>query len=371
MLIPKDEFIGLEGVCHLATGGQPPLLRAHRRAYAAFEHDKAIGMAGYERHWEVGLRVKAQLAAMTGLEPGDFGLLGNASEGIVRAVSAIPWQAGDNAVSAELDYKSGRAALAMLGGAGVALRLVPPVGWETSEQAILAACDGRTRLVYVSHVNAHTGQRADLAALSAALRPRGIALLVDASHSIGAIPVPGRCCDFLVASTYKFLLSPHAGVFAWNRRAWPDFAPQAAGWHSTEAEAPGRFAYAEGGQRAEIGNSNHLTVYLMEESLKVLAAVEATALERHILGLTGELRRGMTALGLELLTPEAEAARGPNVCFAHPAPRAVADLAAGDGILLWGEAGRLRASAHGFVSGEDVAQFLAWLPEGLSAAGKL
>lgn len=368
MLISKSDFVGLEGVCHLATGGQPPLLRAHRRAYAAFERDKAIGMAGYERHWEAGHRVKAGLAAMTGLAAADFGLLGNASEGIVRAVSAIPWQTGDNAVTAELDYKSGRAALAMLGRAGVELRLVPPDGWETPAEALLAACDGRTRLVYVSHVNAHTGQRADLRALSAALRPRGIALLVDASHSIGALPVPGECCDFLVASTYKFLLSPHAGVFAWNRRAWPDFAPVAAGWHSTEAETPGRFRYAEGGQRAEIGNSNHLTVYLMEESLKALAAIEATELERYILRLTGELHEGLAELGLELLTPAQ--ARGPNVCFAHPAPRAVADLAGAAGILLWGEAGRVRASVHGFVTGEDIARYLAWLPDGLHAAAR-
>ena len=30
---PKSDFIGLEGKVHLATGGEPPLLQAHRQAF--------------------------------------------------------------------------------------------------------------------------------------------------------------------------------------------------------------------------------------------------------------------------------------------------------------------------------------------------
>jgi cysteine desulfurase / selenocysteine lyase len=47
MLAPKSDFIGLEdGRVHLATGGQPPLLKAHRSAFEAYAADKAAGAAG-------------------------------------------------------------------------------------------------------------------------------------------------------------------------------------------------------------------------------------------------------------------------------------------------------------------------------------
>ncbi len=367
MLAPKSDFVGLEGITHLASGGQPPLLCTHQSAFDAFAADKAAGMAGYERHWQVGHEVKSRLAILTGLESGDFALLGNASEGIARVVSGIDWQGGDNAVVPSLDYASGRYALARLGHLGVDLRLVAPQGWFLDWQEIIASCNERTRLVYVSHVNAHTGQRLELEPLSEALRERGIALLVDASHSLGAVPLNADLCDFLVCSTYKFLLSPHSGILAWNRKRWPSFEPLAVGWHAAaRGPSPDTYELASDASRAEIGNSNHLTVYLLKASLDYLAGFPAAAVEAHVLDLGHRLRTGLEQLGLDVLTPAERDRRGPNVAFAHEYPRRIADLAAQDNILLWGEAGRVRASMHLFVEAADVDRFLEWLPGGLA-----
>jgi selenocysteine lyase/cysteine desulfurase len=109
---PKSDFIGLEGKIHLATGGEPPLLKAHRQAFERFASDKAGGNAGYRRHWEVVNEVRERIARWLRLEPGDIALLGNASEGIMRVVSSFDWRPGDNVVVPELDYASGRYALA-------------------------------------------------------------------------------------------------------------------------------------------------------------------------------------------------------------------------------------------------------------------
>ena len=101
---------------------------------------------------------------------GDIALLGNASEGIMRVVSSFDWRPGDNVVVPELDYASGRYALASLKTKGVELRLVPAEGWTLQTERLLATCDNRTRLIYISQVNALTGQHADMAAISAAAR---------------------------------------------------------------------------------------------------------------------------------------------------------------------------------------------------------
>ncbi len=73
------------------------------------------------------------------------------------------------------------------------------------------------------------------------------------------------------------------------------------------------------------------------------------------------LYSGLRALDLDILTPADPAQRGPNISFHDPDPRALVDAAARDGILLWGEAGRVRASMHGFVEDTDVSRCLDWL----------
>ena len=96
MLAPKNDFIGLENITHLTSGGEPPLLKAHRDAFEAYARDKSLGQPGYWAHWEVGNEVRASLAAMTGMSADDVALTGSASEGIARVISSIEWQAGDN-----------------------------------------------------------------------------------------------------------------------------------------------------------------------------------------------------------------------------------------------------------------------------------
>ncbi|MCP4315062.1 MAG: aminotransferase class V-fold PLP-dependent enzyme [Hyphomicrobiales bacterium] len=359
VLFPKDDFIGLDDKVHLASGGQPPLLKAHRQAFEAFAHDKSIGMEGYERHCDVGNDVKVMLSHKTNLPADAFALLGNASEGIARVVSSFDWQSGDNAVTSALDYASGKFSFIKLRQGGVDVRLVQPDGMFIDTDALIAACDQKTRLVYISQVNAHTGQKIDLVPLSRALRDRGIALLVDASHALGVVPLDGRLCDFMVCSSYKFLLASHMGILAWNRTSWPEFEPMQVGWNSAaQGSQPDTYVLQSDGRRAEIGNSNHLSVYILHASLKYLAKVSGEELENHVAGLSKTLYSGFQALDLDILTPASPDCRGPNISFHHPDPRAFVDQAARNNFLLWGEAGRVRASMHGFVSEADVRRFL-------------
>jgi selenocysteine lyase/cysteine desulfurase len=48
-LLDKSEFVGLEQVTHLATGGEAPWLRSHDQATARMGALKSGGMAGREQ----------------------------------------------------------------------------------------------------------------------------------------------------------------------------------------------------------------------------------------------------------------------------------------------------------------------------------
>ncbi len=50
-LVPKSDFIALEGKISLVGGGEPPLLKRHRDAFEQYANDKSLGYAGYWHHW--------------------------------------------------------------------------------------------------------------------------------------------------------------------------------------------------------------------------------------------------------------------------------------------------------------------------------
>ena len=89
---PRSDFIGIEDRIHLATGGEPPLLVAHRTAFEQFAKDKAGGMLGYANHWNVVDEVRCKLANLFNLSKSDIALIGNASEGIIKVLSSISWR---------------------------------------------------------------------------------------------------------------------------------------------------------------------------------------------------------------------------------------------------------------------------------------
>ncbi len=360
---PKSDFIGLEGKVHLATGGEPPLLKAHRQAFERFAADKANGFEGYHTHWRVVDEVRLQLAKLTGIESGDIALVGNASEGIEKVISSLDWRGGGNVVAPELDFASGRYALANLRRRGVELRLVPADGWHIGTDALLAACDDDTRLLYVSQVIALTGQHLDIEALSRGLADRPTVFVVDASHAMGVVPVDGTLCDFLVSCCYKFLLGVHEGVLTWNRPRRPDFRPAGVGWWSAEPGADaGAFHLKPDAKRAEYGNVGHLGAYLLRESLAYLERFGIEAIAAHTRALSGRMVEGLHDLGLDVMTPSAASERAGNAAFAWPDCEGVVRKAAAENVFVWGDNARVRASAHLFTTGDDVETFLRRLP---------
>ncbi|MEO1018110.1 MAG: aminotransferase class V-fold PLP-dependent enzyme [Pseudomonadota bacterium] len=356
---PNDDFIGLDGVLNFATGGEPPLLQAHRKTFENFARDKAEGFDGYHRHWQVAERVRQKLAALVCAEPSDIGFLGSTSDGIARVVDSIDWRPGDNVLAPRLDYASGRYALGNLASQGVELRIVAERGWRLELDDLLAACDDRTRLIYISQVNALTGQHHDMEALDRSLAARGIMLLVDASHALGVVPVRADQCDFLVGAGYKFLLGVHQGVFVWNQRRQPDFYPSSVGWWSADTGAdPSSFQLKDDARRAEYGNVSHLSTYLLETSLDYLAGFGVGAVAAHVRELGTSIRADLLARGLEIMTPPEPSERGGSISFAWPDTKGLMAAARAQDLLVWGDQGRIRISAHLFTSDADVAQLL-------------
>ena len=365
--VPRSDFIGIENIIHLATGGEPPLLAGHRNAFEKFAKDKAQGMPGYMRHWEQVEAARWKLADFFTLNPEDIGLIGNASEGIVKVLSSIDWNEGDNVVVSELDYTSGRYALGNLKRRGVKVRMVPATGWYINTDDLKNACDDKTRVVYISQVNATTGQFIDVANISKYLESSNAYLILDASHALGVVPIQGHLADFTVSSCYKFALGIHEGIFAWNQSRTRDFIPFGVGWSSaTAGEKRDEFFLKPGAKRVEYGNAGHLGAYLLNESLDYLNNFGIEKISSHAREMCKKIIEGLNSNQLEVITPTAPHKIAGNAAFAFNEPEHFVKRAAEDGILVWGDNNRVRISAHVFTTANDVDVFLGNLPKYLS-----
>lgn len=355
-LIPKERFVGIESVAHLAAGGESPALRSHVDAAVQFFCDKTAGMPGRERMYDVATRVKGRLARLLSRQAGEVAFLFNASEGLFVAASGIDWQPGDNVVTALSEFPSVRHPWRY--GHAVDVRHVGSKMLTPTLAEIGAAVDQRTRLIAVSHVSYLTGARYDLAGLREIADRVGARLVVDASHSLGVVPVDGALCDVVVSCCYKWMFGSHGiGVFFVNSDRWPDLAAPWIGWHSIEPDqeidGPRLKTSIE---RFETGNYSFLSLYLLDAGLEALQRVGIDAIERHVLALGTLLHKELTQLDCPLLTPAEPANRAGNLAIAPDEPERLEQALRRAGVLTWAGEGRLRLSIHAYNDEADIAR---------------
>jgi selenocysteine lyase/cysteine desulfurase len=362
-MIGKDQFIGLEHVAHLGTGGEPPVLRSHVGAASQFLFDKGAGMPGRDRMAAIADRAKGALAGRLNCRPEDIAFLNHSAEGIYVAAAGIDWRPGDNVVTAGAEYPSVVHGWRVLAEKGVEVRtfgkeIVPTVA------ELRQAVDRRTRVIAASHVSYLTGMRYDLATLREIADGVGARLVIDASHGLGVVPVDAALCDVVMSCCYKFMLGTHGiGVFCLNGRRWPDLRPPGIGWHSIEHQENWRnqtegCTLKQTAERFEIGNPSYISAYILDNALTVTAPLAITDIEKHVLALGGELRHGLARLGLPVLTPEAPRERAGNIAFATDRSEALETALRGAGVIAWSGGGRLRLSVHAFNDDADVARAL-------------
>ncbi len=362
-LLPKEEFIGLANVAHLAAGGETPALRSHLDAVGRFLCDKGDGMPGRGRMADTVQRAKGAVARLVGGRLEDVAFLASASEGLFVAASGVDWRSGDNVVVERVEYPS---VLYAWQNAPTPVE-VRTVGGSpmASVSEIRDAVSARTRVIAISQVSYLTGARHDLAAVREIADAVGARLVMDASHALGVVPVDGALCDVLVSCAYKFLLGTHGvGILYINSARWPDLTPPWVGWHSVvrvddwETRSRRRFELKSDAERFEIGNLGFLNVYILANALGLLERIGIAEIERHILALGGELRAGLCALDLPVLTPDAPPARAGNICFAAERPDLLEAQLRQSGVLVWGSEGRIRLSLHLYNDGRDVSRAL-------------
>ncbi len=134
---------------------------------------------------------------------------------------SIVWRPGDNIVLARDEFPSNVYPWLVLGRRGVECRFAEPDQGGASPEAFAPLVDEHTRLIAVSAIQFLCGHRADLMALGAFCRERGIIFAVDAIQAAGHIPIDVQAMhiDILAAGGQKSLMGPPGQGFLYVRDA--------------------------------------------------------------------------------------------------------------------------------------------------------
>lgn len=120
--------------------------------------------------------------------------------------------------------------------AGATIETVPTPEEMSWTEAILERLSKRVKVVALGNCHWTNGARIDLNAISSACRSVGATLAIDASQSLGAMPLDLQTVqpDFLFASGYKWLLAPYGFSLLYVSERWRDARPLEEGWMGRE-----------------------------------------------------------------------------------------------------------------------------------------
>jgi selenocysteine lyase/cysteine desulfurase len=313
--------------------------------------------------------LRAEFAALINAEPDEVAVTFSASTAVGALASALDWSERPRVVTSDFDFPTmGHVWLAQRA-RGAEVAYARAQGDRLPLEAFEAEVDERTRLVATSHVCYRNGFKTDLAALAELAHAHGAPLLVDAFQSMGTEPLDVKALgvDALVTGTLKYLLGTPGVALLYVRRELAErLRPTDTGWFGQAdpfAYDVHHLDYAPGARRFQSGSPPVPAVYAALAALRLLREVGLDAVRDQVRALADLAVSGLRQRGLDVMTPDDPACRGPLVMVrCQDVQRLLARLAERD-VLCSTRDGALRVSFHHYNSEADVAALLSGLDD--------
>ncbi|WP_454688840.1 aminotransferase class V-fold PLP-dependent enzyme [Achromobacter aloeverae] len=285
-----------------ASLGPTPRLTAQAVADSLAEQGRRGSLAHPGLH-EIADAARAEFAACIGAPAAQVAHAPNASAAVSLIAAGLPWEAGDEVVVPAIDFPSVVLPWMTLRARGVQVRTVACIDGRVDVDALLAACNGATRVMCVSWVQFSSGCRLDLARLGAACRQRGILLVVDGVQGVGALrlDVADLPIDALVVHAYKWMLAPQGVAWLYvGERLAQRLGLSAAGPRSLtprDSYFDHRYEPRADAARFETGILGFHGIVGARASLALLRAAGPARVEAAVLRHAGHLARGLLDAG--------------------------------------------------------------------------
>jgi len=370
----RDAFDMPRDVAYLNAAAWSPLPRAVQAAGHAGVARKAQPWtldAGHQPRQLARARLAA--ARLIGAAPADIALIPSVAYGFATAAKLLPVARGARVLVLADDHSSPVLEwLQRAPAGGFTVESVAPGAAGDWTAAVLGAIarPGAAPLALASISSVHwaDGGVLDLTAIAAALRAEGAALLIDATHHVGVLPLDVAALDpdILVFPTYKWVLGPYGRAFLYVAQRWQGGEPleqTAAARRGVGAERAPYFAdldYAETARRFDMGELDHfIGLEMAAVGMEMMAEWGQAAIAARLGMLTERLAAGLDGLPVTLLEPGLRAPHVLSLGFPRGMPEGLVARLAAAGAHAAPRLGRLRLSPHVYNDEADVDAFLA------------
>jgi selenocysteine lyase/cysteine desulfurase len=217
-----------EHITYMNTANLAPRLRAVTEAGLAAVNRGTQPWTFTQNNWFTDAHKLRGLAArIMNARQDDVALVPSVSYGIAIAAANVPIKAGQSIVILDQQFPSNvyawRAAAKR---AGAELRTVPRGADGTWTGSVMTAIDRNTAVVAVPNCHWTDGSIVDLRRVGAKARAVGASFVIDASQSMGAMPIDVQELqpDFLACVGYKWMLGPYGLGYLYASPRWQEQA---------------------------------------------------------------------------------------------------------------------------------------------------
>ncbi|HEX2886008.1 aminotransferase class V-fold PLP-dependent enzyme [Vineibacter terrae] len=361
--IPRD-------VCYLNAASYSPLPLAVQEA-------GRIGVGRKGQPWtldpgfasQVHERTRRAAAALINAAPDDIALVPSVAYGVATAGKQIRIPPGQRVLVLQDDHSSPVLEwMTRAADGGFTLDIVRQPGDGDWTQAVLDAIARPgappVALASMSSIHWSDGGALDLARIAPPLRAQGAALLVDATHGVGVMPVDVRTLDpdFLLFPTYKWVLGPYGRAFLYVAKRRQDGVPLEQTSHGRRAIAAEGTpymkdtAYAAGARRFDMGERDHfISMEMAALGMEMMAGWGQAVIAGRLGMLTARLAAGLGAVGnTRLPDPLLRAPHILSVAFPAGMPPGLIERLAAANVHVAPRLGRVRISPHVYNDEDDI-----------------
>jgi selenocysteine lyase/cysteine desulfurase len=372
----RPKFEVDDEVAFFNTANLSPLLSSVRAAGEAALDRRAKPWSISSADWFTDVEaLRARFATLVNATPDDVALVPATSYGLAVLARNLQAEPGDRVlVLAEefpSNYYTWRRFARRTGAELVVVERPAGASWT---EAILEAIDERVAIASVPNVHWTNGALVDLDRVGEALRAVGSVFIVDASQSLGVIPLDVAALrpDAVVAVGYKWLLGPFSLSYLYVGERFQGGEPLEENWilrdgaEDFSSLVDYRDEYLPGARRFDVGQrtSFHL-VPMALAALDQLLDWGVPRIAATLRARTDGIAAGAERLGLEAPPPDA---RGPHMLgleFPREAAERVAAALAGSSVIASLRGSSLRVAPHLHNDDRDVERLLAALASAL------
>lgn len=249
---------------------------------------------------------RAQAAQLVGAIPSEITFVHSTSHGLSLLAEGLPWREGDEvALCTEEEFPANIYPWMHLADRGVRIKNVPSREGEIVVEEVAKIIGYKTRVFSVSAVAFASGAKADLPALGALCKERGVIFCVDGIQQVGAFPLDVETAqiDFLSADSHKWMLGLPGIGFAYVRGSLQtQLRPATVGWKSVKRPLDFdhiHFELREDAAKFEEGTPSFLNILGLSSALGLLLEVGVPVIATHISDWLAEAATALTHRGLD------------------------------------------------------------------------